>query len=94
MLSDEVNGLRSMGIDMEKEDGVKHADRNRPPTSDESGGDGDGGDNNNCNNLQPVASERSVATNTLSKARSVALVVTVTGAAFLNASSPYCSHIL
>lgn len=40
--------------------------------------------NRNDNNLQPISSERSVAINTFSKARSVALVATVTGAAFLN----------
>lgn len=67
--------------------------KDRPATSDESGGDGEATvtrldtiDNANSNSLQNVASQRSVATNTLSRARSVALVATVTGAAFLNAS--------
>lgn len=65
--------------------------KDRPATSDESGGDGEATVTrldtiDNANSLQNVASQRSVATNTLSRARAIALVATVTGAAFLNAS--------
>lgn len=65
----------------------QHGDKERPPTSDESGGEGEAEVEGDMS-LDHIASQRSIPTLTLSKTRAIALVAVATGASFLNASPP------
>lgn len=67
------------------------AEKPRPAASDESGGEVHAeveAAQDARNSLERIASQRSIPTLTLSKPRAIALVATVTGAAFLNVSPP------
>lgn len=67
---------------------LRDSDRERP-TSDESSGEGEVASEGD-DGLEVVASHRSAPVLTMSKARAIALVATVTGASFLNVGTNAC----